>query len=359
MARLAAPRAALVAVSLSALTLAQPVSPLSPPANGPRRADPTWHALRNATVHVKPGTTLEHATVVIRDGTIQAVLDSGAGPDGKLGTGDDVAVPTPIGPRLWDCTGLHIYAGFIDPYVEVDAPPPEADSPGLHWSAKVTPQRKATDGKGIDERSAERLRAMGFAAAAISPRGGIFRGQSAVVSLATPSEDASVPRPPVYRQSAYHSVTLDTGRGGRGGGPRNPDAPPDPATQTADSDNDRWPGYPGSQMGSIALIRQTLIDAEWLHANTSGSAPQDCLSVLDGSQAAPLLMNADDELEVLRAIKIAAEFKRRAIVLGSGLEFRRLPAIVEACSGAKASVPGRNSTTAVPIILPLAFPRAP
>ena len=36
---------------------------------------------------------------------------------------------------------------------------------------------------------------------------------------------------------------------------------------------------------------------------------------------------ADDELESLRAAKIAREFERDAIVIGSGTEFRRLDAI--------------------------------
>ena len=53
---------------------AQPTgdSPLVSPANGPRHAEPSRHAITDATVHVAPGQTLEHATVVIEDGTITA-----------------------------------------------------------------------------------------------------------------------------------------------------------------------------------------------------------------------------------------------------------------------------------------------
>ena len=36
------------------------------PPNGPRRVDPMWHALLGATVHVRPGETIEGATVVIK-----------------------------------------------------------------------------------------------------------------------------------------------------------------------------------------------------------------------------------------------------------------------------------------------------
>ena len=61
--------------------------------------------------------------------------------------------------QVWNGEGLHVYAGFIDAFVEVDAPAPDAESPGSHWNTNVTPQRSALDGDGIDvgELAAERL----------------------------------------------------------------------------------------------------------------------------------------------------------------------------------------------------------
>ncbi|HEX8877005.1 MAG TPA: amidohydrolase family protein, partial [Phycisphaerales bacterium] len=61
----------------------------------------------------------------------------------------------------------------------------------------------------------------------------------------------------------------------------------------------------------------------------------------------PLYVATGDELEALRAAKIAKEFGRKLILKGSGLEFRRLDAIVEAAG------------TATPVVVPLAFPRTP
>ena len=60
------------------------------------------HALAGGKVVIKPGEVLEHATIVIRDGFIQAV-------------GPEVAPPADA--RVWDLKGLTIYAGFIDPYL--------------------------------------------------------------------------------------------------------------------------------------------------------------------------------------------------------------------------------------------------
>lgn len=341
-----------------------PTSPLSPPANGPRHADPTYHALVNATVHVSPTQTLDHATVVIRDGRIVSVT---AAPAPR---GDGGAPDSPVGPagaRVWDCKGLHIYAGFIDPYVEVTVAKPDPNTPGVHWNTHVTPQRSALDSTGVEERTAESLRRLGFGAAGISPSEGIFRGSAAVVSLAKPAGDASADRPPVYSKLAYQAVGLNTGRGGFGGGERGAEAP----------DVQRWSRYPGSQMGAIALIRQTLIDSDWqarsretgslITANALDALPPFAaptvqpvgatrLELYPMPFAATLLFDSTDELEVLRSIKIAREFNRPAVILGSGLEFRRLTAIAEATKGNAGASPRERS---IPVIVPLAYPRAP
>ena len=68
-----------------------------------------------------------------------------------------------------------------------------------------------------------------YPAAAISPKTGIFRGSSALISLAKPSDEPSLPKPPTYKNHLYHTNAMDTTGG----------------------------AYPDSQMGAIAQIRQT------------------------------------------------------------------------------------------------------
>jgi len=307
---------------LAASALAQPSSsgPLAPPSNGMRRADPDWIALTNATVHVKPGIVHRRATVLCRNGLITGVLLPDPGPDAIPNTDDDLPPRLLLGPRVFDCTGLTLYPAFIDPYVEVDTPAPQGNPANQHWNPKVTPQRSALDGPGIPAATADSLREIGFAAAAISPKGGVFRGSSALISLAKPSEDPSAPKPPVYLRTLYQSVAFELGG-----------------------------GYPGSEMGAIALIRQTLSDAAWQAASRAASTFPESPNSLDalGADASPLpllLFNTDDELQALRAYKIAVEFSRPAMILGSGTEFRRLDAI------------GRDN---LPFLLPLNFPRTP
>ena len=287
------------------------------PTKGIRHIDPRWDALVGATVVAQPGQTIDNATIVFRDGVIVSVK-AGATP--------------PAGARVWDYTGKTIYPGLIEPHLPVSAPQPDEKAPGNHWNKKVTPQRSALDGEGGSKGSREKLRKMGFTAAAIAPKGGVFRGSAAVVLLDDTNNDSAADHElTVVRDRAYQEIAFESGGFGRPG------------------------GYPGSQMGAIALVRQTFSDADWraktlaVYANdpskTEPPAPADALDALGPQTNGDLfLFNAGDELQILRSAKVAREFGRNLIVLGSGTEFRRLDAIV---------------ADDLPLIVPLAFPKKP
>ena len=314
------PASLLVSAALCSISIAQPSGdgPLNPPTNGMRRADPTWVALHDCTAHIDPLNTINHATIVMKAGRIVAVLPGDKGADGIAGTDDDSPARIPLGPRIVPSTGLHVYAGFIDSYVEVDAPSPTGDSRAMHWNPKVTPQRNATDAGAVDQGLAASLRQLGFAAAVISPRDGVFRGQGALISLAKPSDEPSADKPPVYLQHTHQAIGFDTGG-----------------------------GYPSSLMGAIALIRQTFSDADFQAAQRKSGSVVDapnCVDLLSKDAPRELLWDCADELNVLRAGKILKEFDRKATIIGSGSEYQRLEAI-----RADGSV----------FILPLNFPRTP
>ncbi len=288
--------------------------PLLPPANRPGAERRGFEALVNATVHVGPGLVIENATLVVRDGVIVAV-------------GPSASTPVPAGALTRDAAGLHIYPGLIEAYLEVESPRVDGERAGAHWSARVMPQRNATDGRGVDEGTARQLRGMGFVAAGIVPKGGVFRGSSAVVSLAQESEDSSERKPAVYKASGMQTVAFETVGG--------------------DGDVSRWGGYPDSQMGAIALIRQTLSDADYVAGLGAGGAVDAARTTVDlgvnalaplgkrDGSVAGLMFTVEDELEVLRAAKIAREFARPAVVVTGGTDFRRLEAISEAHAGGK------------------------
>ena len=285
------------------------------PEIGPRKVDPRWHALVHATVVPRPGESLADATVVVRDGAIVA-LEAGA--------------PPPAGARVWDCSGLFVYPGLIDAHLAVETPRAEGEAQGRHWRHEmVTPQRSALDGPGAGAELRKELRALGFTAAAIAPSDGVFRGRAALVALGEPADELSARTAEVIADDVFQVIAF-RGGGFRGGG-----------------------GYPTSEMGAIALVRQTLLDADH-HARSLAVQARDpngheppqpdrALEALAGGSA-PLLFDAADELQILRAAKVAAELGRELVVVGCGTEFRRLEAV--AAAGA-------------PIVLPLSFPEAP
>lgn len=100
--------------------------------------------------------------------------------------------------------------------------------------------------------------------------------------------------------------------------------------------------YPSSQMGAIALLRQTFYDMQW-YAKANPSAYNTSLDKLNQSLNVPFIFQAEDHLEVLRAEAIANEFSFRFNILGGGDEYK----IVKQLNNTKHR-----------LILPLNFPAA-
>ena len=295
--------------SLIALSLAASLLSQGPPSNGPAAADLRFDALVRATVVVKPGQRIERATIVLQNGRVAYIAQD---------------APAPTGARITECDGLVIYPGFIDPFLPVDAPAPDADAPAVHWHPSVLAQRSALDGDGPTKEDRESLRSLGFCAAAIAPIGANFRGNAAVTLLDEPTQGRKAE---VVSTRAYHLASLAM----------------------------RWGGHPSSEMGAISLLRQTLADADWTlrSEQTMKNDPtlrmprmnaNAALDALALHRELPLAFDCEDELQLLRAHKIAGEFSRRAFAIGSGMEFRRAQAI---------------AATKMPIVVPLAFPEAP
>ncbi len=295
--------AAVLALGFAAIAPAQ-----GAPHNGPRPVDAGWFALQHARVVVRPGEVLERATVVLRDGRITAV-------------GADAPPP---GAVAIDCTGLTIYPGLIEPMFASDVPALDPNTADQHWNPMVQPQRRALDGALVPKAEREQLRALGFTVVAAAPSGGVLKGTGAVVLLDEPEPTSPVR---VLRADAFAVASLQT----------------------------RGDGYPGSEMGAIALLRQLLADAQWYErcqqtiaadASLAAKAPQPSgvLHALAAQRALPLWLDCQDELQALRLLAVAREFGREPVVVGSGMEFRRLHAL--AALGA-------------PIVVPLFFPDAP
>ena len=298
----------------------------SPPVNGMRPSDPGPFAIVGGTVVTEPGRRIERGTVLVRDGLVERV-------------GADLAAPA--GYRTIDATGLTVYPGLIEPSFLVDSADAQvkaAAGRGAHWNRRIVPQITAGDLAPLDAAACESLRSLGFTIAHVIPEDGIFRGTGSVVLLDETSDRA---RP--LADAPLAAMSFEYGGWSRDMGPGSWDSL----------------SYPSSLMGSMALVRQTLLDARWHDAcievwrrSPAGNRPPtDAVAlaalrpVVRGER--PVLIDAAGELDAIRALDLTGEFGLKAVVLGGGTEFRRGAELARKLKGRDASliVPARLPQT--------------
>jgi imidazolonepropionase-like amidohydrolase len=283
------------------------------PVTGLRANATGFHALVGARVVTAPGQVLDNATIVIRNGLITAVGQN---------------VPAPAGARVWNLPGHTIYPGFIDAHADLgmDAVPQGGDIGPTHWNPQVRAWFSTTSSLKDDSTRRAALRSLGFGTALVVPKQGIFRGKASVVNLGDIGVRERVLRPDLVQAIGFQrSFAL--------GGV-----------------------YPNSAMGTIALMKQTFLDADWylrardayeksgrsvLPPETS-EALEALVTVVRGQQ--PVLFLTESEEDYLRGFKLATEYKLVPWFRGSGQEYRLLD-----------QLKGR----AHPLIVPLNFPDAP
>jgi imidazolonepropionase-like amidohydrolase len=283
------------------------------PVEGIRDNGTGYHALVGARAVTSPGQTMENATIVIRNGLIQSVR-AGAAP--------------PAGARVWDLSGHTVYPGFIDAHADLGAGdvPEGGDVGPTHWNPQVRAWFSTTASLQDDADRREALRSQGFGTALVVPKQGIFRGKASVVSLGDTGVRDRVLRPDVAHAIGFaRSFEL----GGR---------------------------YPNSSMGTIALMKQTFMDAEWYKrawgAYESGGRsflPPETSAALGALEGAvegtqPVIFETRSEEELLRSQALANQFGLSAWYRGSGEEYRIIDVL---------------RSNDAPLFLPLDFPDAP
>ena len=130
------------------------------PSDGLRENPPGVWALINSSVHTEPGTILEDAIVIIRDGMIE-------------NAGIDINIPEDA--TTLDMSGKTIYPGFIDSWVEIPVESIDRPYHDAHWNFKVHARRELSQLYKPDEKILKNLHKLGFTAAHIVPDSGIFR----------------------------------------------------------------------------------------------------------------------------------------------------------------------------------------
>ena len=250
-------------------------------------------AFIHATIVKDAQTTLNNATLVIRDGKITA-----AGP----------AAAVPKDAVVLDCQGKYIYPSFVDIFSSYGLPaakhgvsawnaPPQflSGTKGAYgWNQAIKSEVNAADLFAISDSKAAPLREAGFGAVLTQQEDGIARGTAALVTLAATRENKVM-----IREKAAAAYSFDKGS----------------STQN----------YPNSLMGAIALLRQTYLDAQWYKSQPAKEGVNLSLQAWNASQQLPQLFATGDKWDVLRADKIGDEFGVQYIIKGGGNEYQRMP----------------------------------
>ena len=287
-----APRYRLAAALALACVLALPARAQGISAETPLRPVTRALAVTNARVVTAPGRVLDRATVVVRDGRIEAV-------------GRDLAVP--FDARVIDGDSLTVYAGFVDAFgtegiKKAEAPDERYDGDRgdpPRELAGLTPDRHARDLFDPTDARVKQLREAGFTAAHVAPQEGLFSGRGAVILLREPGRYEEVP-----------ALVLD--------GPESTVARIDPASGV----------YPATVMGVLAVMRETVENGRRRNASRTafdegrgGTARPRFDPVLDGLQ--PLLdgdglfvFAVDGWLDGFRALRASTEMGLTPILAG-------------------------------------------
>lgn len=256
------------------------------------------YAITNAKIVTVSGENIEKGTVVIRDGLIEAV-------------GSNAKVPADA--RVFDANGLTVYPGFIDTLTSQGLPSAPAQAPRQPGGGPQIPQQTAPtsnsnypDGLQPEKTAFEDLKAgeaqfeatrnAGFTTVLTVGRTGIFNGQSAIIDLAGDSVSAMTVKSPFAQHVSFTTL--------------------------------RGFSYPNSLLGTFSAFRQMLLDAKRLQelekmyqANPKGMKRPDSdkslealFPIINGTM--PVVFNANNENEIVRALNLAKEFNLKAIIAG-------------------------------------------
>lgn len=243
--------------------------------------------IQGARIVPVDGAVIENGSIVILGELIQAV-------------GANVEVPT--GAQIVDGKGLTVYPGLIDAYCLAGVAAPLSASPpaqtggtqgGQRRGNQTSPPpppaplpwRKATEGFNASAQAIAAMRNIGYTAALFGTRGVLTPGENVLMTLAPGDATAML-----LKERA--SINLNTQSRGIN-------------------------AYPSTLMGAFAFLRQSLYDG----IDYRNRKPEKSDSRLESLGLAaegriPVFYSAQNENDIRRALKIAAEFNLRLLVLG-------------------------------------------
>ncbi|MDC0249640.1 amidohydrolase, partial [Flavobacteriales bacterium] len=277
------------------------------PVNGVVKSFNPVHAFINAHIILNPTDKINNGILLIQNERIIAV---------------DTNLNIPEGAIIHDLNGDFIYPSFIDLYTDYGLPKakkiksnylPQYESKkngAYHWNEAIHPEIKASNKFVTNKKTATTYLKNGFGAVLTHLQDGIFRGTGALVLLSEKSEQENIILP---KAASFLSFKKGVSK----------------------------QKNPSSLMGSIALIRQTLLDAEWYLTQKNNTNLS--YTAINNQQELPHIFTINDELDYSRVYKISDEFEIDFIIKGNGKEYSRIKEV---------------TATDFPVIIPLNFPNS-
>lgn len=268
------------------------------PVNGVHDERESIHAFTNARIVASAYEEYNDATLLVQDGKVLAV--------GSMGIPDAAIVH--------DCKGFTIYPAFIDAYASL------SDSKGKtaitqpsyagNWNPAVHPEFRFSPALPANKKRVDDWLGSGFGLVNVHHRDGIMRGNSALIRLGVEEPNQAF----IGNPTQHFSFSKGT------------------------SKND----YPSSHIGAVALIRQTLYDADWYEKQPQTEERNTSLKALAGVRNQTNVFELNNALSIRNVHDIESEFGVSFILFGTGKEYLALDQISEETR----------------LILPMAMPRA-
>ncbi len=294
-------------------------------ARAARALDTRPIVIRGATIFTVTRGTVANGTIIIRSGRIEAI-------------GTDLAVPPDA--RVIDAARKFVFPGFIDAGTDLGTVEPGSPgSDGDEASGPLTPQLDVVDAFDPGNPFVVAAARRGTTAALVAPgRGNVLSGLSALLRLEGDDVTKMIVRSPAGLHGTLGDVLKPRSKENR--------------------------AYPYTRMGTAALLRQSLsdaqdhvrrlADAERKRAATKGapepplpeatSIVRALLPVIKGDL--PLILTANRYDDILTALRIADEFKVRLVIdegaeacrAGDELAARKVPVILRTSAALRRTI---------------------
>ncbi len=263
------------------------------PRNDVKDARAGLYAFTNATIVVDYQTSIQNATLLVKNGKVEQV-------------GTNITVPK--GYTSVDLKGKYIYPSLVDIYTNYGLSEVERVRGGgfggveqiesktkgaYNANQAIRSHYNAADEFTMNSKVADEMRKLGFGAVMTVKQDGLARGTSSFVTLAERSDNNAM-----LKQKAAANYSLTKGS----------------STQN----------YPSSMMGYIAVLRQTYLDAEWFAGQNPRPFADQSLEAWIQSQKLPQIFDASTWMNILRADKIGDEFGVQYVIKGGGDEYKRI-----------------------------------